>query len=133
VILVFRQSRLFGPRRETLRVHPDRIEHAKPGFVGRTRTVTVRYEHVAEVVLDRRLVWSSIQVETTGGGGIVIHGLRRRLGELAKGEIDDRVNAVHAKESLAEALERLGRLKAEGLLTPEEFAAAKQTVFKRAA
>lgn len=133
MILAFRQSRLYGLRRETLRVHPDRIEHAKPGYVGRTRTVTVRYEQVSEVALDRRLVWSSIHVETTGGGGFAIHGLRRRLGDVAKREIDDRVQAVHAKESLAEALERLGRLKAEGLLTPDEFAAAKQTVFKRAA
>ena len=133
MISVFQQSLLYGPRRETLRIHPDRIEHAKRGYIRRTRTVTVRYEQVAEVVLDKRLVWSSIQVETTGGGGITIHGLRRRQGDVAKREIDDQVRAVHAKESLTEALDRLGRLKAEGLLTPEEFAAAKQTVFKRAA
>jgi hypothetical protein len=130
---VFRQSRLFGPRRETLYVYEDRLEHATPGFLARTRTVTVRYEQIAEVALDRRLIWSSLHVETTGGGGFTIHGLRRRFGDLAKRELQDRIAAAHAYESVSEALERLGRLKTAGLLTDAEFVAAKETVFRRAA
>jgi hypothetical protein len=133
VTFVFRQSRLFFPRRETLRVHDDRVEHARPGLLARTRTVTVRFEQVAEIALDRRMFWSSLSVETTGGGGFTIHGLRRRHGDLAKRELENRLADMHAKESLSEALERLGRLKAEGLLTEHEFLAAKGAVFRRAA
>src|SRR5205823_4530100 len=58
-LVVLRQSRLFARalRRETVAVFGDRIEHVRPGLIGRTRTVTVRYEQVAQVSLDRRLVW----------------------------------------------------------------------------
>lgn len=130
---VFRQSWLFGPRRETLRIHADRVEHAKPGILARTRTVSVRFEQIAEIVLDRRMLWSSLTVETTGGGGFTIHGLRRPQGDVAKRELERGIAEMHAAESLAEALDRLGRLKAEGLLTEQEFVAAKGAVFRRAA
>jgi hypothetical protein len=133
VTYVFRQSWLFGLRRETIRIHRDRIDHAKPGIVARTRTVTVRFEHIAEIVLDRRMLWSSLSVETTGGGGFTIHGLRRLHGDLAKRELERGIAEMHAAESLADALDRLGRLKTEGLLTEQEFVAAKGAVFRRAA
>ena len=130
---VFRQSRLFAPRRETVRIHEDHVEHARPGLLARTRTITIRYEQVAQVALDRRMVWSSLSVETTGGGGFVIHGLRHRQADAAKRELDSRISAAHARESVAEALERLGGLKEKGLLTEQEFSAAKGAVFRRAA
>jgi hypothetical protein len=133
VTYVFRQSWLFGPLRETLRLHDDRVEHAKPGILARTRTLTIRLEQVAEIALDRRMIWSSVTVDTTGGGGFTIHGLRRQQGDLAKRELESRIAEAHARESLAESLERLGRLKAEGLLTDREFSAAKDAVFRRAA
>ncbi|HEX6700957.1 MAG TPA: hypothetical protein VF101_09530 [Gaiellaceae bacterium] len=130
---VFRQSRLFLLRRETLRVHEDRVEHAKPGLLARNRTVTIRFEQVAEIALDRRMLWSSLSVETTGGGGFTIHGLPRRQGDVAKRELETRIADKHERESLSEALDRLGRLRAEGLLTEHEFVAAKRAVFRRAA
>jgi len=128
-----RQSRLFALRPETIRIHDDRVEHAKPGFVARTRTATVRYEHVAQIALDRRLFWSSLSVETTGGGGFTIEGLRRDGADTARRELEGRIAAVHARESVSEALDRLGRLRENGLLTDREFVAAKGAVFRRAA
>src|SRR5205085_753749 len=106
-----RQSRLFALRPQTLRIHDDRVEHAKPGLLARTRTATVRYEHVAQIALDRRLFWSSLSVETTGGGGFAIEGLRHRGGDAAKQELEGRIAAVHARESVSQALERLGKLR----------------------
>lgn len=131
--LVFRQSRLFAPRREVLRVSSDRVEHVKPGLVARSRTVTIRYEQVAQVTLDRRLIWSSLAVESTGAGGFTIDGLRRRQADMAKTQIDLRIADAHARESVGDALERLGQLREKGLLTEREFSAAKGAVFRTAA
>ena len=134
-LLVLRQSRWFAraPKRESLAVYADRIEHVRPGLVGRTRTVTVRYEQVAQVTLDRRLVWCALAVGTTGGADFVIDGLRRREADAAKRKLDRLIADVHARESVAEALERLGGLREKGLLTDFEFLAAKGAVFRNAA
>ena len=43
------------------------------------------------------------------------------------------IAGVHARESVAEALERLSRLRENGLLTDFEYAAAKGAVFRSAA
>jgi hypothetical protein len=134
-LLVLRQSRWFArtPRRERVVIHADRVEHLRPGLVGRTRTVTVRYEQIAQVMLDRRLVWSALAVGTTGGADFVIDGLRRREADAAKAKLDRLIADVHARESVAEALERLGGLREKGLLTDFEFLAAKGAVFREAA
>ena len=134
-ILVLRQSRWFAraPRRESIVVHADRIEHLRPGLVARTRTLTVRYEQVAQVTLDRRLVWSALAVGTTGGADFVIDGLRRREADAAKTTIDSLIADAHARESVADALERLSGLREKGLLTDFEFLAAKGAVFRNAA
>jgi hypothetical protein len=134
-LLVLRQSRLFARalRPETIAVYGDRVEHARPGLLARTRTVTVRYEQVAQVSLDRRLVWSALAVDTTGGGGFVLDGLRRRDADAAKAKLDRLIGDAHARESVAEALERLSRLREQGLLTDFEFHAAKGAVFRNAA
>jgi hypothetical protein len=134
-LLVLRQSRWFAraPRRESIVVYADRIEHLRPGLVARTRTLTVRYEQVAQVTLDRRLVWCALAVGTTGGADFVIDGLRRREADVAKAKLDRLIADVHARESVAEALERLGSLREKGLLTDFEFLAAKGAVFRNAA
>ena len=134
-LLVLRQSRWFArtPRRESIVVHADRIEHLRPGLVARTRTVTVRYEQIAQVTLDRRLIWSALAVGTTGGADFVIDGLRRQEADIAKTKLDKLIAEVHARESVADALERLGGLREKGLLTDFEFLAAKGAVFRNAA
>ena len=134
-LVVLRQSRLFARalRPETIAVYGDRVEHARPGLLARTRTVTVRYEQVAQVSLDRRLVWSALAVDTTGGGGFVLDGLRRRDADGAKAKLDRLIAEAHGRESVAEALERLSTLRERGLLTDFEFHAAKGAVFRNAA
>jgi hypothetical protein len=114
-------------------VYADRIEHMRPGLVARTRTLTVRYEQVAQVTLDRRLVWSALAIGTTGGADFVIDGLRRQEADAAKAKLDRLIADVHARESVAEALERLSSLREKGLLTDFEFLAAKGAVFRNAA
>jgi hypothetical protein len=134
-LLVLRQSRWFARplRRETIVVYADRIEHVRPGLVARTRTVTVRYEQIAQVTLDRRLIWCALTVGTTGAAGFVLDGLGRREADAAKAKLDRLIADVHARESVAEALERLGSLREKGLLTDFEFLAAKGAVFRHAA
>ena len=134
-LLVLRQSRLFArsPRRETISVYKDRVEHVRPGLIARSRTTTIRYEQVAQVTLDRRLVWSALGVETTGGGGFSLDGLRKRDVDGAKTKLDGLIGEAHARESVADALDRLGRLRENGLLTDFEFHAAKGAVFRNAA
>ena len=110
-LVVLRQSRLFARalRRETIAVYGDRIEHVRPGLIGRTRTVTVRYEQVAQVSLDRRLVWSALAVDTTGGGGFVLDGLRRRDADAAKGKLDGLASAeLHARQAIWHAAQSRG-------------------------
>lgn len=85
------------------------------------------------MTLDRRLIWSALAVETTGGGGFLIDGVRRRDGDAAKTTLDGLIGDVHARESLAEGLERLSSLREKGLLTDFEFLAAKGALFRRAA
>ena len=95
--------------------------------------LSVRYEQVAQVSLDRRLVWSALAVDTTGGRGFVLDGLRRREADVAKAKLDGLIADAHGRESVAEALERLSTLRERGLLTDFEFHAAKGAVFRNAA
>jgi hypothetical protein len=134
-LLVLRQSRWFAraPKRETIVVYADRIEHLRPGFVSRTRMVTVRYEQVAQVRLDRRLIWSALAVGTTGGADFVMDGLRRVDADGAKKKLDRLIADAQARVSVTDSLERLGNLREKGLLTEFEFLAAKGAVFRNAA
>jgi hypothetical protein len=134
-LLVLRQSRWFAraPKRESIVVYADRIEHLRPGLVARTRMVTVRYEQVAQVRLDRRLIWSALAVGTTGGADFVMDGLRRAEADAAKAQLDRLIADAQARVSVTDALERLGNLREKGLLTEFEFLAAKGAVFRNAA
>ena len=134
-LLVLHQSRWFAraPKRESIVVYADRIEHLRPGLVARTRMVTVRYEQVAQVRLDRRLIWSALAVGTTGGADFVMDGLRGADADAAKARLDKLIADAQAKVSVTDALERLGNLRDKGLLTEFEFLAAKGAVFRNAA
>jgi hypothetical protein len=134
-LLVLRQSRWFAraPKRESIVVYADRIEHLRPGLVARTRMVTVRYEQVAQVRLDRRLIWCALAVGTTGGADFVMDGLRRAEADDAKARLDRLIADAQARVSVTDALERLGNLREKGLLTEFEFLAAKGAVFRNAA
>jgi hypothetical protein len=124
-----------GRRTMTLRVYDDRVECTKPGLLTRGATDTIRYEQIAQVVVDRRIMWSKLAVETNGGGGFQIAGLNKDEADTAKTLIDERVArlqtataATHATDTappIATQLAQLGALRESGVLTDDEFAVAK--------
>jgi beta-xylosidase len=126
-------------RREmTLRIFNDRVECVRPGAVTRGTTDTIRYEQIAQVMVDRRTIWSSLIVETNGGGGFTIRGLRKDPADKAKALIDERVARVreHSTQvvgvptSLAHEISNLAALHQSGALTSDEFPAAKKQLLE---
>ena len=144
-LLTLRQSRLYHDesslRPKTLRIYRDRVECTKPGFISRGSTITVPYEQVAQVTVQRGVAWSALEIKTSGGSGFVVNGLPRAEADAAKAAIDGRVAAVHGRASPAPGvergfgyeLERLARLREEGLLSEWEFLEAKAALFRSGA
>jgi hypothetical protein len=128
-------------RPKTLRVYRDRVECTKPGLISRGTTITIPYEQVAQVTVQRGLAWSALEIKTSGGSGFVVNGLPRADADAAKAEIDGRVAAVHGRtapvrrieQGFGHELERLARLREEGLLSEWEFLEAKSALFRGAA
>jgi hypothetical protein len=118
----------------TLRVFEDRVECTKPRLFARGSTDTIRYEQIAQVIVHRGLAWNALAVETNGGGGFRIGGLKKHEAEQAKAAIDERVGRLRqqsgatasASPSLVEQLAQLSALRDSGALTEDEFAAAKK-------
>ena len=144
-LLTLRQSRLYHDesslRPKTLRVYRDRVECAKPGLISRGSTITVPYEQIAQVTVQRGVAWSALEIKTSGGSGFVVNGLPRAEADAAKAEIDGRVAAVHGRaptvrggeQGFGHELERLVRLREEGLLSEWEFLEAKTALFRAGA
>jgi hypothetical protein len=116
----------------SLRVFEDRVECTKPRLIARGSTDTIRYEQIAQVVVNRGLTWSALAVETNGGGGFRIGGLKKDRADEAKAMIDERVARlreasmpVGPSASLVEQLAQLAALRDSNALTEEEFVAAK--------
>ena len=136
----YRASRLRGGRVFTpnvVRVWSDRIEEYQRHVVLKKDTEAINYRQVAQVKLARGLVWSDITVESTGGHEITLDGVPKAEAEHVKTLIDSAVEAVRigtmqaapvAPSSAADELAKLGALVTAGLLTPEEYAAAKAKV-----
>jgi hypothetical protein len=114
----------------SLRVFEDRVECTKPRLIARGSTDTIRYEQIAQVIVHQGLVWSALAIETNGGGGFRIGGLKKHLAEEAKAAIDAHVAQVQASTtppaSLAEQLVQLTSLRDSGALSEAEFGAAKK-------
>jgi hypothetical protein len=116
-----------------LRVFEDRVECTQPGLVGHGATTSVRYEQIAQVVVERGLRWSRLAVETTGGGGFQIAGLAKDDAEAAKSFINERLHLARSHSvsqpvvtsSMAEQIAQLAGLRDSGALTDEEFVTAK--------
>src|SRR4051794_11824421 len=141
-LLMLREHTLsFNESRQpmTLQVYEDRVECTKPRLIAKGSTDTIRYEQVAQVVIHQGLVWSALAVETNGGGGFRIGGLKKEAASQAKAAIDEgvarlrttsRIDAVPTPSatpspSIAGELATLRELHEAGALTEAEFAAAK--------
>jgi DNA helicase IV / RNA helicase N terminal len=143
-LLTLRQSRLYhdesSMRPKTLRIYRDRVECTKPGLLSRGSTITVPYEQIAQVAVQRGVAWSALEIKTSGGSGFVVNGLPRAEADAAKAEIDARVAAAHGRQAphgldvgFAHQLGRLARLREEGLLSEWEFLEAKAALFRAGA
>ena len=141
-LITLRQSRLYhddsSRRPKTLRVYRDRVECTKPGLISRGSTITIPYEQIAQVSVQRGIAWSALEIKTSGGSGFLVNGLPRAEADAAKAEIDGRVAAVHGRRptvarperGFGDELERLARLREEGLLSEWEFLEAKTALFR---
>ena len=125
-------------RPNRLLIYEDRVEEVNPGFLQRQTHQTIRYPQIAQVAAKKGLVWNTLVVETVGGGSITMQGLRKENAERARLEIDKRVAAAWASRTeapkdessgaLSTELARLAELRDSGVLSDEEFAAAKRSL-----
>lgn len=98
------------------------------------KTQDATYEQIAQVYTEDGLTHATLVIETTGGDKIEVLGLQIGTANEASGLIRDAVEkqAQSAKPSggtnLAAEIEKLAALHAEGLLSDEEFSAAKKRV-----
>jgi hypothetical protein len=120
-----------------IRIYEDRVEEHKPGVV-RRKSQSITFKQVAQVSLKRGIPWATLTIESTGGHTINVTGLSRSEANEAKAAIearlgraiDDQPVTTSATDPTTTAAElaRLGELKQQGLLTEEEFAAAKKSL-----
>jgi hypothetical protein len=118
-----------------VRVYDDRVECLRPGVISRGLTETIRYEQVAQVLVTRGLAFSKLAVQSNGGGGFAIDGLKKDEADAAKELIDERVARYRAditttrapvnSGGLADQLTQLASLRESGALSEEEFQQAK--------
>lgn len=73
----------------TIFVFEDHLETEERGFF-KSDTQTIRYSRVAQVVIRRGVVWTTLGIESTGGNLFVAKGLRNAEAEHAKREIEAR-------------------------------------------
>ena len=138
-ILKIKASRITGSNRvfpSEIRVYDDRVEEHKPGPL-RQRNQGIRFNQVAQVSIRRGIPWATLTIESTGGHMISVGGLSRSDADRAKAEIqarlggavvDDEPDASVTSTSATDELARLAAMKEQGLLTDEEFAAAKKSL-----
>lgn len=136
----------------SLTIYNDRVEEVIPAralptaLLGKHDRHVIRYEQVAAVNLHTGVKWSSLSVESTGGHTAVVNGLSKRRAQEAKSLIEERLVAVRAQQrqetghqaasaavpmSTADELTKLASLRDSGVLTEEEFAAAKKQLLER--
>ena len=128
--------------RSTITLFEDSVECATPGVLGAGGgTDSIRYEQIAHVMVGRGFRWATLAVQTTGGGGFEVGGLKKDEAEAAKRLIDERVAAARtpvpvvvtqaAAPGLAEQIAQLAALRESGALTEEEFAASKARLLEQ--
>ena len=121
----------------SIRVYGDRVECNSPGMFSRGRTDTIRWDQVAQVVIEEGVAFNGLTVETNGGGGFSVTGFNKDEVRAAKSFIDERVAEARSMSTasttgaaLAAELAALAELHSKGVLSDEEFAAAKARVIQ---
>ena len=130
-------GRLFSPN--VIRVWPDRIEEHEKHAIRKTGTQAIHFRQVAQVGIEKGLIFTNISVESSGGHIIRLIGVPKEDGDKVKGMIDDAVHAAHASRpspvvhtapqvDIADQLMKLAALRDSGVLTEEEFLTQKQRI-----
>lgn len=130
-------GRIFSPN--VIRVWPDRIEEHENHAIRRSGTQAIHFRQVAQVGIEKGLIFTNISVESSGGHIIRLIGVPKDDGDRVKGMIDDAVQAAHANRpstvihsapqfDVADQLIKLAALRDSGVLTEEEFATQKRKI-----
>ena len=130
-------GRLFSPN--VIRVWPDRIEEHEKHAIRKTGTQAIHFRQVAQVAIEKGLIFTNISVESAGGHIIRLIGVPKEDGDKVKGMIDNAVQAAHSNRpptvvhaapqvDVADQLMKLAALRDSGVLTEEEFLTQKQKI-----
>jgi hypothetical protein len=123
-----------------LLLFPDRVEKMTPRFggVGVWLRESIRYDEVASVRTKvPALGFTKLRVESTGGHEIEINGMTKVDATRARNEIEARMQAARRTgpgqalaAGMAEEISSLADLRDRGVLTAEEFDAAKRRLLE---
>jgi hypothetical protein len=133
----FKGGRIFSPN--VIRVWPDRIEEHENHAIRKSGTQAIHFKQVAQVGIEKGLIFTNINVESSGGHIIRLVGVPKDDGDKVKGMIDDAVRVAHGVQNsppihvapqidVVELLTKLAALRDSGILTDEEFLAQKQKI-----
>ncbi len=115
-----------------LGLYSDRVVYVSQPKVTKVKRQDAKYEQIAQVYTEDGMAFTTLFIETTGGDKIEVPGLKiasaNEASELIRAEVEKKAQAVKASSApdLASDIEKLAALHAEGVLTDEEFAAAKK-------
>ncbi len=97
--------------------------------------MTLPYDRIAQVNLHRGVLTATIEIINKGGAGnLIVKGLDKTEAEKAKALIENRMDLSRqtqnsdTKRDVADELQKLASLKDKGVLSEEEFQAAKSKV-----
>jgi len=125
-------GRMFSPN--VIRVWPDRIEEHENHAIRKSGTQAIHFRQVAQVAIEKGLIFTNISVESSGGHIIRLMGVPKDDGERVKSMIDEAVKFAHRSQStvvapaldVADQLTKLAALRDSGVLTEDEFLSQKQ-------
>jgi hypothetical protein len=130
----FKGGRMFSPN--VIRVWPDRIEEYENHAIRKSGTQAIHFRQVAQVAIEKGLIFTNISVESSGGHIIRLMGVPKEDGEKVKSMIDEAVKFAHRGQpstvaptvDIADQLTKLAALRDSGILTEEEFVSQKQKI-----
>jgi hypothetical protein len=107
------------------------------------REVTISYNQIAQVTLNKGILFSSLQIMTTGTDDIILKYLQNTDANKAKKIIDQKIFYSHAKHHdeastikatpthIEKSLERLKELVARGSMSKREYETRRKELLKR--
>lgn len=130
-------GRIFSPN--VIRVWHDRIEEHENHAIRKSGTQSINFRQVAQVAIEKGLIFTNIIVESAGGHLIRLVGVPKDDGDKVKAMIDEAVRVAHGNQTsaivqvtpqvdVADQLTKLAALRDSGVLTDEEFLTQKQKI-----